>query len=300
MSEFSASWLAMREPADVAARASRVTDFVRRGLGTVEPSVEGPLAVDLGSGTGSNFRYLAPRLPMVRHWRLVDHDRALLERAQLDIGDWGVARALPVRSDHAGLWLGAAPDLTRVQLVDGDLAAEPTWLAGDLGLITASALLDLVSTPWMRALVDRIVEARACALFALSYDGRIVCEPDDPHDELVQELVNRHQRTDKGFRGAALGPDATALLRDLLTAAGHHVVTDKSDWVLDSSCATLQRELVRGWSAAAREVAPDAHHEIEHWERQRLAASTAGRLKVVVGHDDLGAVPRTQYTRAMN
>jgi hypothetical protein len=292
--EFSASWLALREPADVAARASRVTESVGRWLAAAAPSAGGRLAVDLGSGTGSNFRYLSPRLPMVRHWRLVDHDRALLDKAQSDIAGWGVARALPVRRDHADLLLGAAPDLTRVELVDGDLAAEPTWLRGNIALVTASALLDLVSTPWMHALVRRVVEARACALFALSYDGRIVFDPDDVADERVRELVNRHQRTDKGFRGAALGPDAASLMRDLLTAAGYQVITDKSDWELDSSRAALQSELVRGWSAAATEVAPAARHDIAQWERRRLAESSAGRLKVIVGHDDLAARPSPQ------
>lgn len=294
MGEFSASWLALREPVDVAARASRVTESVGRWLAAAAPSSAGRLAVDLGSGTGSNFRYLAPRLPMVRHWRLVDHDRALLDEAQSDIAGWGVARALPVRRDHTDLWLGTAPDLTRVELVDADLATEPTWLRGDVGLVTASALLDLVSRPWMHALVHRVVEARACALFALSYDGRIDFAPSDADDERVRELVNRHQRTDKGFRGAALGPDATGLTRDLLTAAGYEVMTDKSDWVLDSSRAALQSELVRGWSEAARAVAPAARHDIEQWERRRLAASTAGRLTIVVGHDDLGARPSPQ------
>ena len=75
-------------------------------------------------------------------------------------------------------------------------------------LVTASALLDLVSEPWLCALANRCAECGAAALFALSYDGRIACSPEDPDDGAIVSLVNEHQRTDKGF-GPALGPDAT-------------------------------------------------------------------------------------------
>ncbi len=49
-------------------------------------------------------------------------------------------------------------------------------------LVTASALLDLVSERWLRALAARCAGHGAAVLFALSYDGRIVCSPEDPDD----------------------------------------------------------------------------------------------------------------------
>ena len=64
MSGFTGEWLALREPADIAARSQELTSFVRDALES-RARLE---IVDLGSGTGSNVRYLAPRLPSPQHW----------------------------------------------------------------------------------------------------------------------------------------------------------------------------------------------------------------------------------------
>ena len=112
MSHFSAAWLALREPVDTVSRHAELTARLidwRQG--------QGPLSVvDLGSGTGANFRFLAPRLGGEQHWRLVDHDPALLmqhgsyenctvERHCLDLA---ADRALPTLQDGQLVTAGAA------------------------------------------------------------------------------------------------------------------------------------------------------------------------------------------------
>ena len=84
---------------------------------------------------------------------------------------------------------------------------DPSLFEG-VHLVTASALLDLVSSDWIAWLARRCREAGAAALFALNYDGWSRCTPTDSDDEFVLEHFNRHQRSnDKGF-GLAAGPDA--------------------------------------------------------------------------------------------
>ena len=78
MESFSADWLALREPADTAARSESLTRLAGARL-----SLRGRVrAIDLACGTGANVRYLAGRLPMSAAWTLVDHDRALLDEAR--------------------------------------------------------------------------------------------------------------------------------------------------------------------------------------------------------------------------
>ena len=77
MSGFSASWLALREPYDVAARNREVLDTMAAAFAGVAP-----LAVtDLGCGTGSTLRAISPLLPASQSWRLADNDEARFRMA---------------------------------------------------------------------------------------------------------------------------------------------------------------------------------------------------------------------------
>jgi len=261
---FSPDWLALREPADHAARASDVTAEVAARLRR-RPLTR---ALDLAGGAGSNIRYLLPRLPQIRHWTLVDHDVALLDVARRTLQP--LARAHHVVIEMRRL------DLT-------DLAALP--LDG-CALVTSSALLDLVSASWMASLARRCRQARVDVLCTLSYDGRIACEPHEADDERVRALVNAHQRTDKGF-GPAVGPDAVRVAEAAF--AGWETLVSTSDWQLGPGTEALQRELVTGWAAAARAIAPDEADRIDAWRSRRVAHIDAGHSRIIVGHQDFAA-----------
>jgi hypothetical protein len=164
----------------------------------------------------------------------------------------------------------------------------PALFAGR-DLVTASALLDLVSDAWVSALAGQCSAAGALALFTLSYDGRITFHPDDAADERVRALVNRHQRTDKGF-GPALGPDAARVTADRLRACGYAVHVDRSDWVLSPAHGELQRELIEGWTSSAIAVAPADASRLREWRARRLALLETGESALVVGHEDIAAI----------
>src|SRR6185312_14115446 len=68
MSKFSADWLALREPAD---RAARDRGLARRFAAALPPR---PRIIDLGAGTGATARALAPFVAGT--WILVDRDAA--------------------------------------------------------------------------------------------------------------------------------------------------------------------------------------------------------------------------------
>ena len=94
------------------------------------------------------------------------------------------------------------------------------------GLVTASALLDLVSESWLRRIAVRCRDVGATVLFALTYDGRMRFEPAHAGDENIRTLVNHHQRTDKGF-GPALGPAAIATAQTIFTELGYRVSRER-------------------------------------------------------------------------
>jgi len=270
MGDFSAEWLALREPADHAARSARLTRAIAERIAR---STRRPRIVDLAAGAGSNVRYLAPYLPPRQQWRLVDHDAALLGAASRTI----VPNVATIAADTFDLSTLDAPSAH--ELVDG------------ASLVTASALLDLVSDRFVGLLSAACRSAGAAVLFALTYDGRIACTPEDAGDAGVRDLVNRHQRRDKGF-GPALGPAAADETVRRLDAAGFDVDRDRSDWTLGAGEGALQRALIDGWADAAVEMAPDRAAIVAAWRARRLARLDEGTSVIVVGHEDIAAWPR--------
>ena len=259
MGGFSAEWLDLREPCDTRSRSEEIVLALRSRL-TARPLQ----VVDLGTGTGSNIRYMAPRLGGGQRWIAVDNDPTLIERRnfQCDV----VSRIIDLATDLKSLPLAGCQ------------------------LVTASALLDLVSAAWLELLVSRCAEVRAAVLFALNYDGRVQCQPSEADDEWIFDLINRHQRGDKGF-GPALGPDATRQACDLFAARGYQWRIAASDWSIEPAEQALQRELIAGWIGAARELAPSEEDRIERWGRRRIALVSAGISRIRVGHQDFVAWP---------
>ncbi len=224
--------------------------------------------LDLGSGTGANLRFLAPLLGEQQHWRLVDADPALLAD--------GAARS----ADLAGvaverLCLDLTDSWERLE------AVKPT-------LVTASALLDLVSADWLERLAQRCQTWRAAVLIVLSYAGTIIWEPALADDRRVCAWLNRHQRTDKGF-GPALGPKAAPALAAWLANRGYQVTLRPSPWRLGAEHAALQTALLAGWVDAAQEIAPNRAGKLTAWANQRRAWIEQGQSRLTVGHWDLFA-----------
>jgi hypothetical protein len=227
-------------------------------------------------------------------------------------------------TDRTSSWAGARgyechPHATGLRVRHGSLDCEietrqrDLCVLDDVGLfagrhlVTASALLDLVSESWLRSLAARCRDAGAAALFALTYTGQSSCSPVEPEDELIRELLNQHQHTDKGLGGVAAGPDAVACAERCFNEIGYQVRTERSDWDLGPAQADMQRYLVRDWARAAGELAPDLLPRItglanrqpqegvaatgSSWLDRRLAHIAAARSRIIVCHHDLAAWP---------
>ncbi len=271
MSGFSAAWLRQREPFDTAARAVAAERLqLSTWLAALKPAAAPWRVIDLGCGTGANFRALAPMLTGTQHWRVVDHDAELL-----------------------GAW-SATPGEASIERVTLDLARDlKTLHFKGTTLVTASALLDLVSAEWLQRLVTACRGAGASVLFALSVDGRALWDPLDPVDTLASELFDAHQRRDKGF-GPALGPMAAATAIEGFRAAGYAVQSAPSDWWIDArrdpAALGLQRALIDGITQAAIEQDPLATSVLRAWQTRRHAIAARSTLRI--GHLDVIATPR--------
>ncbi len=296
---FSAEWLALREPADLAARPAVLAEALSRSLlGGVKAGTR-VRVVDLGTGTGANIRALAPRLGCPQDWVAADVDPSLLDEALGRTREWAAGRGWRAAFESGRLEVrgpGIEFTVSTTQFDLGNLgsreahtatpAEDPRPPFDGAGLVTASALLDLLAESQVAAMAAICRHAGATALFALTYDGRIVFSPPELEDAAVRDLVNAHQRTDKGF-GMALGPDATAAAERAFIGFGYHVRVEQSDWNLGPESHELQRQLLTGWASAATEMAPTRKAELDAWLARRLAHVDAGQSVLAVGHRDL-------------
>jgi hypothetical protein len=307
----------MREPADAAARSTSLTRMIADALaGQAESGFLGrrsrasgeggsriePLRVlDLGTGTGANLRYLAPHLPHLQHWLVADRDPELLALLPGLTASWGAAREYDVQTQGRGCVVRGerlechveARQLDLGSLTEsGGAEASPlrhTDIFAGRHLVTASALLDLVSPRWLEELAARCRAAGAAALFTITYNGQSCCSPPEPEDEVIRDLLNRHQNRDKGLGGPAAGPGAASWAVRCFTEAGYRVRTEPSDWSLGPADHALQRRLIEGWADAAIEMGL-APATVAGWCGRRIAHLEAGRSRIVVGHLDIAAL----------
>jgi hypothetical protein len=286
MNDSLSAWLALREAADWSARSEflvqRIGDALTQG-GVVR-------GLDLCTGTGSNLRYLLGRLPGRQQWLVVDRDSALLEGVPARLSAWAHAKGCTVTTDGPVSHVRGARFDAQVETRQMNLERLDAAIFEGRNLVTASALLDLVSESWLRLLAARCQAAGAAALYSITYNGQSSCDPAEPEDDMVRELMNLHQRTDKGLGGPAAGPEAWAVAERVFEEAGYRVERASSDWLLEPSEQEFQRQLIEGWVHAASEIAPRHAGTIVAWSKRRLAHVDAGRSRIVVGHVDMAAL----------
>ncbi|MET9478977.1 class I SAM-dependent methyltransferase [Streptomyces sp. NPDC006638] len=315
---YTPEWLELREGADAAARATESLAPLRRHLrqlakrsimGSAQGSAEGsaqhspqgpaqgsaqhltqgpvqhpaqgspqntPLLIrDLGCGTGSMGRWLAPRLDGPQHWILHDTDPALLDLA--------VAQMPAQAADGSPV---------TVATEQGDIAALTAADLAGTSLVTASALLDLLTRDEVDALATACAQAGCAALFALSVAGLVELAPPDPLDATIAASFDAHQRrTEHGRR--LLGPDAVTATEEAFARHDATVFTYAAPWRLAAAESVLTAQWLRGWVGAAREQRPDLAPRAHAYLRRRLAEAAARELRVVVHHHDLLALPRS-------
>lgn len=288
MTSFSTDWLSLREAADHRSRNPFLQNQVLQYLEEIGSLKNDPIdIIDLGSGTGSNLRALAPLIQHSQTWTLVDYDPLLLIAAREKLCAW--ADSYIDGGNHHSI-----DDVMRpVTLVKNHLEINVTFLQKDLSsdlslilskssdLITAAAFFDLVAPDW----IEQFCKTLKTPLYTvLTYNGQETWLPLDALDSKVLEAFHHHQESDKGF-GSAAGPLALKILEQHLKKSGFQVETGSSPWVLGPNDSLLIQELAAGTAKAVAETAIVTHAMAQQWGKSR-----AQSLRCEIGHDDLFAI----------
>ncbi len=269
-------WLQLREPADAAARSGELAGLLADQLAEHLPDGDVLQVHDLGAGTGSLCRWLSPmlagRIGRPQRWLLHDRDARLLALAT---GPPGV----PVETRTGDVLSLTGDDLARA------------------GVLAASALLDMLTAQELARLVA-VCRLPGCpVLLTITVAGRVELDPPHPLDPQLGAAFDEHQRR-PARGGRLLGPDAAAAASDGFAAAGYRVLLRPSPWRLGAGDTELTQAWLRGWVAAACEQRPELSPGVAAYEDERRRQLAAGRLRVVVHHDDLLAIPSPDHPRA--
>jgi SAM-dependent methyltransferase len=284
---FDGEWLALREPFDALARdaglAARLADALPAR----------PRLLDLGAGTGSLLRWMAPIIGRAQAWTLVDADPALLDLAYLTTGamareqgwgaTWAGTKAMLVHTPH-GAW--------RLEGRIADLREAPRGLPLEaVDAVVNTALCDLVSADWVGRIAAACAARRLPFYAALNVTGRERFAPPHRDDALVARGFARDQARDKGFGGMALGAKAPAAIAAAFAAQGYTVLRAPSDWVIPRAAPRMALKLSDGHAFAALRHERRGARRITAWMMDRVRQARDHRLSARVGHLDLLCLP---------
>jgi hypothetical protein len=228
---------------------------------------------DLGAGTGSMMRWLAPRLPARQHWVLHDRDPVLLQVASSTAGP----------TDDRG-------QSVTTQIRQGDITMLSSQDLADACLVTGSALLDMLTESELGRIVGACLAAEAATFFRISVDGQVSLNPPEPLDDDLREAFNAHQRGTTE-RGALLGPDAAKRAERMFRDAGWHVYSCPSPWRLGATRREMAEAWLDGWVQAAVEQRPDLALAASRYRRRRRSQLESATVTITVGHLDVLAYP---------
>jgi SAM-dependent methyltransferase len=280
---FAPDWLRLREPFD---RTARSVTLARR---LADRLPKRPRLVDLGAGTGSLFRFLAPIIGRGQDWILIDADAGLLDESFGRTAAWARRQGFAATSPDDTLRVSTPHGLWRMQAVQRDLmSAATSGQPFEADAVLCSALLDLVSSAWLGRLFDTL---RVPFFASLTVDGRDAWQPHHPNDALMRAAFRRDQRRDKGF-GPALGTAAPAVALNALAARGFATSSAPTDWHVPRSALRMQRALIQGIADVARSARPSRDAAIADWQEARLRQALRARLAIRIGHRDILAMPQ--------
>jgi hypothetical protein len=153
-------------------------------------------------------------------------------------------------------------------------------------LITAAALFDLVSAPWIGRFAALVASRRTAFYTAFIYNGEETWDPPHAADADMLAAFHAHQGRDKGF-GASAGPSAAEVLVHNFRILDYEVRTGSSPWRLGNQDRALIGDLARGAVQAVRETGRVHEDLMSVW----LEARSNGAV-CTIGHTDILALPR--------
>ena len=206
MHEFENSWLFQREKIDNLSKNISIINKINRVLKNYDEI----RIIDLGTGTGSNFRYLSKKIKYNKqYWTLMDISKSSLKEARANTQINKKIKNISIKNHDV---------IKNISTTD----------FSNYDVVTGSAFLDIMPKKWFKSFHLRNVNTKI-VYFSINYDGYFNFFPKHNLDNSVVNLFNSDQKSKKVNNLRAVGPDCSLVI-DSFFSKTHKTYSLKSNW----------------------------------------------------------------------
>jgi len=210
MHEFNNNWLKLRESVDKKSRNLKIIELINKKFN----SYNSVSIIDLGTGAGSNYNYLKPKLKFYQNWLFTDISINSMNyfKQNLNLSKKIITTKFQI--------FDVIKDLDKIKFQTFDI-------------VTGSAFLDILPRNWFYRF-HKFNSKTEIILFALNYNGNFKFFPKHKYDKNIVNLFNKDQKTDKGIGDKAVGPDCSSLINNTFKRT-HHTYLMNSNWDVEKN-----------------------------------------------------------------
>ena len=205
MHEFQNKWLNLRESIDRNSRNQKILYLINNFY----KNNSHIKIIDLGSGTGSNYRFLKSRLSNNQYWSFVD-----ISYQSTSFFKNNIKYSSKIKKTNFKI-VDAINNLNKIKF-------------NEYNLVTGSAFLDILPKKWFKKF-HRLNADTEIVYFALNYDGNFKFFPKHKDDKKIVNIFNKDQKSDKGIGELAVGPNCTSIIKKVFKTTHKTFVLD-STW----------------------------------------------------------------------
>ena len=216
-------WLNLRYKIDAASRSSKIESLFLNGLNSQHRTI-----VDLGAGTGSNFRYYHEKLPAThQHWYLIDRGHDLLEETLINLEKGGM------KLDHREgntIHLSKEEKSYCLELTIADIfSKEVDPFLKKANIIVSNAFFDLASKPQLQTFFKKI-NPQQRFIATINYVGMSFAPSSGDDLQWIEKYEQHMQRTRP--EGQSSGPHCMRHMKEILQNLSINFQHHESHWEL--------------------------------------------------------------------
>lgn len=284
-----ALWLSYRSACDAVARNKGIErkflEFFNH-----KPTLD---IVDVGAGTGANFRYYFDHIRQNQRWTFIEKNAQLIEEAKACIAHFAQQKGYHLEQKHSNLMhISAGDKQASIKIIQGCLGdIEHLVSLPDADVVTANAVFDLISYEQFDALVRKLKKEYVCLLSTLNYYETSFLPFSDTDARFIR-WYHMHMKRPQQF-GIAMGPDCCEEMLDLLHQQGMIIEQEASQWHITRNNTAMHHFLLSFMEDAIHKLnlAACEKEAFDQWMDKRKKLCRERRLEIYVDHNDIFAYP---------